>query len=102
MSTYRELEQRVIYWAKQKGILDKGNPATQAAKTDEEVFELRVAIAENNMDEIKDALGDILVTMIIQAKMQDVDLLDCLEGALNIIEKRTGKMINGTFVKDND
>ena len=102
MSTYRELEQRVIYWAKQKGIFDHGNPTAQAEKTDEEVMELRVAISEEDMAEIKDALGDILVTMIIQAKMQDVDLLDCLEGALEIIEKRTGKMVNGTFVKDND
>jgi hypothetical protein len=45
-------------------------------------------------------MGDILVTLIIQAKMQGVSLETCLEGAYNIISKRTGKMINGQFVKD--
>jgi len=32
--------------------------------------------------------------------MQNLDPLDCLESALNVIEKRTGEMINGQFVKD--
>jgi len=35
-----------------------------------------------------------------QAKMQNVSLERCLEGAYNVISKRTGRMINGTFVKD--
>jgi NTP pyrophosphatase (non-canonical NTP hydrolase) len=47
-----------------------------------------------------DALGDILVTIIIQAEMQGLKLEECLESAYNVISKRTGKMINGTFVKD--
>jgi hypothetical protein len=47
-------------------------------------------------------MGDIMVTLIIQAKMQNVSLEYCLESAYNVISKRTGKMINGQFVKDND
>lgn len=97
---YRKLEEKVLEWAKQKGILEHGNPTAQARKTDEEVYELRVAIIDENIDEIKDALGDILVTIIIQAKMQNVDLLDCLESAYNVIAKRKGEMINGSFVKE--
>ena len=45
-------------------------------------------------------MGDIMVTLIIQAKMQDLSLEECLESAYNVIAKRTGKMVNGQFVKD--
>lgn len=119
MNRFEELNNRVVVWAKEKGILDKATPLKQAEKTLEEVQELIFALTLFEKygyielrgsdwddadfvvkDEVKDALGDILVTILIQAKMQGVDLLDCLDGALNIIEKRTGKMINGQFVKN--
>lgn len=34
------------------------------------------------------------------AKSQDLELGDCLQSAYNVIAKRTGKMVNGTFIKD--
>lgn len=97
---YNELEALVISWAEQKGIFAKGNPEAQFDKTFEEVIELSAAIYENNKEEIIDALGDILVTIIIQAEMQGLKLEDCLLSAYNVISKRTGKMIDGQFVKD--
>lgn len=115
---YKDLEKRVINWAELKGILKHANPINQLEKTEEEVQELRDAIfaqhnnleffrdskgrLKNTSDEIKDALGDVLVTIIIGAEMNNLCLLDCLESALNIIEKRKGKMQNGKFVKDED
>jgi NTP pyrophosphatase (non-canonical NTP hydrolase) len=100
MKSYNELETLVITWAHEKGILDKGTPRAQAGKTVEEVQELIDAIDTNNKPEIEDALGDILVTIIIQAEMQEVSLIDCLESAYNVISKRTGKMVDGQFLKD--
>ena len=100
MKDYRELESQVIDWAKDKGIFEKGTPLKQSYKTIEEVAELISAVSINDKAEIKDALGDIIVTLIIQAKMQDLDLMECVESAYNIISQRTGKMVNGTFVKD--
>ena len=97
---YNELEALVISWGEQKGIFEKGNPEAQCDKTFEEVTELSAAIYENNKEEIIDALGDILVTIIIQAEMQGLKLEDCLQSAYNVISKRTGKMIDGQFVKD--
>lgn len=98
---YFELEHAVEEWAKNKGILDKATPMAQALKTLEETTELCTAINANDRNEIIDAMGDIMVTLIIQAKMQDVTLEECLESAYNVISKRTGKMVNGQFVKDN-
>lgn len=100
MKTYNELESLVIDWANEKGIFEKGNPMAQAKKTFEEVAELEKAILDDDKMEIIDALGDILVTIIIQAKMQNISLIECLENAYYVISKRTGKMVNGQFVKD--
>ena len=100
MMDYNQLEALVVEWAANKGILEKATTAAQANKTMEECQELIDAIQDDNREEIADALGDILVTIIIQAKMQNMSLVECLEGAYNIIAKRTGKMVNGQFVKD--
>jgi len=97
---YKELEPLVIQWAKDKGILEKATTIAQSAKTMEECTELMLAIARHDDDEIIDALGDILVTIIIQAEMQGLKLEDCLESAYNVISKRTGVMKNGQFYKD--
>lgn len=114
---FKELQSKVLEWASEKGILEKATPLAQANKTLEEVNELLFAltlrdkynvsvITQNedrvfdSYDEIKDALGDILVTIIIGAEMQGMDLVDCLESAYNVIKNRTGKMKDGQFVKD--
>ncbi len=113
--TFNKLNKRVINWASEKGILKKATPLTQIEKTIEEVEETKLALIMKNQkqpqyqvngkwttpdEEIKDGIGDTLVTLLIQCKMQNLNPLDCLESALNIIENRTGKMINGQFVKD--
>jgi len=100
MKSYNELEALVIAWAKQKGILENGTPYAQSLKTLEEVIELQKAVITKDREETIDALGDILVTIIIQAEMQGLKLTECLESAYNVIAKRTGKMVDGQFVKD--
>ena len=100
MRSYGELSALVIAWAAQKGILENATTMRQAEKTHEEVLELMAAIDDDNKEEIIDALGDILVTIIIQAEMQGLKLTECLESAYNVISKRTGRMENGQFVKD--
>jgi NTP pyrophosphatase (non-canonical NTP hydrolase) len=99
-SMFQYLEEKVIKWAEEKGILQKATKMKQGIKTLEEVNELLAAIHDNNEPEIVDALGDILVTIIIQAEMNGLKLTDCLESAYNVIAKRSGKMINGEFKKD--
>ena len=97
---YFELEACIIGWAKEKRIFLESNPMKQSYKTLEEVTELINAIYDRDKNGIKDALGDIMVTLIIQAEMQGVNLEDCMTDVYKIISKRKGKMINGLFVKD--
>lgn len=113
---FKQLNNRIVKWAKDKGILEKATPLTQLDKTIEEVLELREAlVAQNNnlehyvnskgarvntREQIIDGIGDIDVTMKIQSKMQNLDSLVCLESVLDIIESRSGRMVNGKFKKD--
>ena len=97
---YFELDCAVEQWAKEKGILNNTTTIKQAMKQQEELTELLNAILNEDDAEIVDAIGDIMVTLIIQAKMQGVTIEECLESAYNVISKRTGKMVNGLFVKD--
>jgi NTP pyrophosphatase (non-canonical NTP hydrolase) len=97
---YFELECAVEQWAKEKGILEKATPNAQALKTLEECTELLVALEKKSESGTMDAIGDIVVTLIIQCKMHGWTLEECLKGAWNEIKDRKGKMIDGQFVKE--
>jgi len=84
-----------------RGIFEKSNPEKQFGKTMEEVLELHKAIVENDRLEIVDAIGDIQVTLILLSEMYGISYDQSLQSAYNVIKKRTGKMVNGVFVKDN-
>jgi NTP pyrophosphatase (non-canonical NTP hydrolase) len=97
----KQLIKQVEEWAEAKGILAHATTLRQAEKTLEETNELICAILNEDNAEIKDAIGDIIVTIIIQAKMQGLTIEECLQSAYDVISKRTGKMVNGQFIKDN-
>ena len=94
------MKTKILQWAKNKGILDKATPNSQMLKTVEEVGELASALANRDLPEIKDAIGDITVTLVIQAELNGLDFDECVQSAYDVIAKRTGKMVNGVFVKD--
>ena len=89
-------------WAKEKGIYDSGSSGVQYLKLIEEAGELAEALLKKNKAEIKDAIGDMVVVLTSIAKFEDMLIEDCIDSAYNVIAKRTGKMVNGTFVKDAD
>lgn len=91
---------QVDRWAEEKGIYAKASPLAQAHKTIEEALELAEAIRNEDRAETIDALGDVMVTAIIGCKMQGIEPEEALQTAFDVISKRTGKMHNGTFVKD--
>ncbi len=55
---------------------------------------------KNNPEEIADAIGDVQVTLIILAEQLYFDYDNCLSEAYDVIAKRTGRTVNGTFIKD--
>lgn len=149
----KELEEKIIKWAEDKGIMESSSPLKQLTKTFEEATELIVSLVNKDQAEIIDAIGDVNVTLIILNKLSEVKVEDgslgnskvffmlnwlveifkkvcqnkevridivraqealayvakengltlenCTQAAYEIISKRSGKMENGVFVKDN-
>jgi len=87
-------------WAKDKGIYEKGDPKTQYIKLLEEIGELAQSILKNDDAEFQDAIGDCVVVLTNLAKLKGYDIEQCINGSYDVIAKRRGQMINGTFVKE--
>ena len=99
--SYSELELKVIRWGEARGIVQNSNPLAQAGKTQEELNELFAALAKGDHAEMKDAYGDILVTLIMGCATADIDLVECLGLAYNEIKDRKGYLTpDGIFVKE--
>ena len=89
-------------WAAKRGLYSEGNSHTQFVKLQEEAGELAKALLKNDQPEIVDAIGDMVVVLTNLAHLQGYDIEYCIDEAYKVIAARTGKMINGTFVKDAD
>lgn len=87
-------------WAKERGLYDKGDPKTQYIKLMEETGEIGRALLKNDTEEIIDGIGDAVVVLTNLAELVGVPIEECIQQAYNVIAKRKGKMINGTFVKE--
>jgi NTP pyrophosphatase (non-canonical NTP hydrolase) len=113
--SFRELETMVRNWAAERFIFDESDPVAQAAVTLEETSELIKALNYyfgyvchddelgeiRALDDIKDAYGDILVTLIIgHTFLFKESFLHRLEEAYMVIKDRKGKMVNGKFKKE--
>jgi len=150
----KDLNENIITWAQDKGILESSSPLKQLTKTFEEVTELVTALIQKDDSEIVDAIGDVNVTLVILKKLAEtgkesgdlanskifilinwiveifkkicqnkdvtIDIVraqemlhrvaiennktleSCTKSAYDVIAKRTGKMVNGVFVKDAD
>jgi len=87
-------------WANERGLYEKGDPKTQYVKLIEEAGEVGRAILKNDTPEIVDGIGDMVVVLTNLAELTGTPIEDCIQAAYDVISKRTGKMKNGTFVKD--
>lgn len=90
---------RVWEWFEIKGLKD---PVMQMVKVQEEVGELAHEISRGHRQspEVEDALGDILVTIIGMCHHLHYHPAHALGVAYNEIKNRTGKVVEGSFVKD--
>lgn len=166
----KELIKNIEAWGIERGLDKKGTLQGQQVKTAEEISELIKGISKNNLNLIKDSIGDVFVTLVIGnmlnhkldlaetykeanelvedngenltkekdykkdmivcmasgivdlldddycgdilenilcnligiCKVYDMTFVDCVESAYNEIADRKGRMINGTFVKEED
>ena len=97
---FEELQEKVIQWGKDKGILVPENAHKQALKMVSEVGELCDELIKNDQQAFKNEFGDVLVTLIILAEQTDVSLTECLQLAYNKIKDRQGNTKDGIFIKN--
>ena len=87
-------------WAGERGLYTKGDTKTQFCKLMEEAGELGRAVLKDDKAEFVDAIGDMVVVLTNMAHLGGTTIENCIDEAYKVISKRTGKMVNGTFVKD--
>ena len=95
-----DLQNKILDWAIEKNITNSDNAKSQLLKSFEEMGELARALLKNDTENIKDSIGDVLVTLIILAETQGMNIEQCLQFAWDEIKDRKGKMVNGTYKKD--
>lgn len=161
----QELIKKIEQWAIDREIDKSGTVEGQLVKTAEEVSELIIGISKDDIDVIKDSIGDVFVTLVVGclicdrrenllraiyvvnkskemgeyadkyeyiknlmfdcgsllvdksynqdilmllnrivmiADLYDQDFNDCVESAYKEIADRKGKVINGSFIKEED
>ncbi len=89
-------------WADDRGIYRNGDTKTQFVKLMEEAGELSRSILKNDRDEFIDAIGDMMVVLTNLAALEGLKVEDCVVSAYDVIKSRQGKMVNNTFVKENN
>lgn len=94
-----EVFDNIRQWAQTRGLYDKGDVKTQYVKLMEEAGELAQSIIKNDDVEFIDAIGDIVVVLTNLAHLGGVKIEDCIDSAYDEISNRKGKMVNGSFVK---
>lgn len=105
-NTFEDLITKINEWADERN-LKQADPKIQWMRVTEENGEIRdVLLKPTKFTEpqaaLKDAIGDTLVTIIVLAHQLDLDVTECLSIAYEEIKNRKGKMVNGTFVKEED
>jgi NTP pyrophosphatase (non-canonical NTP hydrolase) len=115
---FSEIDNLVGEWAEDKWLRTADAEPAQVGKLLEEVGELVAAIMKYNLllsggydsvhigilheesQKIKDSIGDTMVLLSNIAAINSLTLKECYLHAYMQIKDRTGKTVNGEFIKD--
>jgi len=101
MSSYANVEMRIVQWSEARRIIQNSTAEAQLLKAVSEMGELADATIKNNRDEIIDAVGDVMVCLVNYCAIKDIDLVSCMDAAYSQIKDRKGTLLsNGVFVKE--
>jgi len=89
----------VRQWGAKRGLAGTQDFQTGFQRCLQEIVEIHEAFIDDDMDEVSDAIGDSLVTLINLGKTVNMNSEDCLDGAFCVIELRKGLTKKGSFVR---
>ena len=75
--TFDEFKNNVEQWAAERGIYEHSTPQAQLLKALSELGELADAVIKNDIEGIKDGVGDVAVCMVNYARMEDCEDIFC-------------------------
>lgn len=93
-----EVLDKIADWHHARNLIDGATDKDQVCKLIQEVGELSDNVCKGR--DIRDDIGDIIVVLVNIAERHGVSIEECLLFAYNDIKDRTGKMVDGVFVKD--
>lgn len=91
--------QLIKNWVHDRNI-HTAQPKDQFLKVVEEVGEIGAGLARGDRDLIMDAVGDTYVTLVALCETMDIYIEECIDVAYDAIKDRTGRLVNGVFIKD--
>lgn len=117
MRNFEELKKLIEQWAKDKALLHAENTDKQFMKFIEEIFEFKTELDSEkhwrkvmednncksiNIESLMLEMGDIFVTLIVLCNQIGIEPTRCLDMDYEKIKCRTGKTVNGIFIKQED
>lgn len=99
MNNFGYLRSQVVEWAESKGIFKNISSEQQCLKFMSEAGELCDAVLKNS--NVKEEMGDCIITMLVLCKILNLDMLGCLKMSLDKINGRDWlKNENGVLLKE--
>lgn len=96
-----EVEEAIVQWSHERGILKNGKAITQCLKLMSELGELADNLAKGN--DTTDDIGDCFVVLTNIARLEGHTLVECANHAYEDIKDRQGFLNeNGNFIKSTD
>ena len=101
MMSLIEVEEAIVQWSSDRGILTNGKSITQALKLGSEFGELCDNLAKGR--DVRDDIGDMFVVLTNIARLEGTNLQECANIAYNDIKDRKGFLnAHGNFIKSTD
>jgi len=91
--------QLIRNWVHARNI-HTAHPKDQFLKVVEEVGEIGAGLARGDKELIMDAVGDTYVTLVALCETMEISIEECIEVAYDAIKDRTGRLVDGVFIKD--
>ena len=95
IETYEEL---IAQWHHDRNLIEGATDKDQICKLIQEVGELSDNACKGN--DMRDDIGDIMVVLINIMERNGHSMEECLRVAYEDIKDRTGRMVDGIFIKD--
>lgn len=97
----KELITKIEQWAIDRELDKKATVEAQSIKTAEEMAELIIGISKDNIEVIKDSIGDVFVTLVIGNMIdEDFNIEKFIKDARRIISVNEDKKSKCKFISD--